>query len=189
APRYHTSGSLSMRLPSLSVVVLAAAMMLASFAVAPLCAQPAADTITVQVRQPGAAISPTMFGIFFEDINFGADGGLYPERVKNRSFEFTEPLAGWSKADNFAGEGQFLVRSEAALNDNNPHYLRLHIDDPKGFGVVNTGFRGMGLTAGTEYTFSAYVRVPGAGPKTLHASLTTPRNRVIGEATLTGFGG
>jgi hypothetical protein len=45
--------------------------------------------ITVQFDKPGAAISPTMFGLFFEDINFGADGGIYPERIKNRSFEFT----------------------------------------------------------------------------------------------------
>lgn len=45
------------------------------------------NTITVQVDRPGAAIAPTMFGLFFEDINFGADGGLYPERVKNRSVD------------------------------------------------------------------------------------------------------
>jgi hypothetical protein len=51
--------------------------------------------IQVQVDQPGAAIPPTLFGLFFEDINFGADGGLYPERVKNRSFEFPEPMMGW----------------------------------------------------------------------------------------------
>src|SRR5262245_42510005 len=54
-------------------------------------AQAQSDAITVQVGQPGAAISPTLFGLFFEDINFGADGGLYPERVKNRSFEFPDP--------------------------------------------------------------------------------------------------
>src|SRR5687768_8321536 len=54
-----------------------------------------ANTITVRVDKPGARIPATMFGLFFEDINFGADGGLYPERVKNRSFEFPEPLMGW----------------------------------------------------------------------------------------------
>lgn len=47
--------------------------------------------IRVDPAHPGAAISPQMFGIFFEDINFAADGGLYPELVKNRSFEFDEP--------------------------------------------------------------------------------------------------
>ena len=52
------------------------------------------EVITVDAGKPGAAISPHMFGVFFEDINFAADGGLYPERVKNRSFEFTEPPEG-----------------------------------------------------------------------------------------------
>ena len=47
--------------------------------------------ISVDGAHVGAAISPSMYGIFFEDINFGADGGLYPELVKNRSFEFQEP--------------------------------------------------------------------------------------------------
>src|SRR6185437_6324477 len=51
--------------------------------------------IAVDVAHPGAAISPQMFGVFFEDINFGAHGGLYPERIKNRSFEFDKPLMGW----------------------------------------------------------------------------------------------
>jgi len=51
--------------------------------------------ISVDAAHPGAAISPSMYGVFFEDINFGADGGLYPELVKNRSFEFQEPLTGW----------------------------------------------------------------------------------------------
>jgi len=54
-----------------------------------------AAVISIDAAHPGAAISPSMFGIFFEDINFGADGGLYPELVKNRSFEFNDPLTGW----------------------------------------------------------------------------------------------
>ena len=54
-------------------------------------------TIEVQTSQPGAKINPAMWGIFFEDINFGADGGLYAELVKNRGFEFPEPLMGWAR--------------------------------------------------------------------------------------------
>lgn len=42
-------------------------------------------------------IQPTMYGIFFEDINFAADGGIYAELIKNRSFEFDEPLTGWKQ--------------------------------------------------------------------------------------------
>ena len=57
--------------------------------------QQSSMVISVDAAHPGAAISPAMFGIFFEDINFGADGGLYPERIKNRSFEFDQPLNGW----------------------------------------------------------------------------------------------
>src|SRR5215210_6436416 len=67
------------------------------------------STITVQVDKPGAAISPTLFGLFFEDINFGADGGLYPERVKNRSFEFPDPLMGWKKMEGGASAGTLSV--------------------------------------------------------------------------------
>ena len=56
-------------------------------------------TITVQADKPGAQIPKTLFGLFFEDINFGADGGLYPERIKNRSFEFPNPMMGWKQLD------------------------------------------------------------------------------------------
>lgn len=51
--------------------------------------------MTVDVSKPTAKIQPEMYGIFFEDINFGADGGLYAELVKNRSFEFPQPFVGW----------------------------------------------------------------------------------------------
>ena len=66
--------------------------------------QQKAAVINVDAAHPGAAISPGMFGIFFEDINFGADGGLYPELVKNRSFEFQQPLTGWHEVLGFSGK-------------------------------------------------------------------------------------
>ena len=50
----------------------------------------------VEVQKTGATIQPTMYGAFFEDINFGADGGLYAELIKNRSFEFDNPFSGWT---------------------------------------------------------------------------------------------
>ena len=57
------------------------------------------NTVTVQTKKIGAEIQPTMYGIFFEDINFGADGGLYAELVKNRSFEFSpDHYMGWNSA-------------------------------------------------------------------------------------------
>ena len=127
-----------------------------------------AAVISVDASHPGAAISPSMFGIFFEDINFGADGGLYPELVKNRSFEFQEPLTGWHEVLGFSPKGldspkgELGVHTEDPLNQTNPHYLTARVYVP-GYSFYNTGFRGMGVESGAEYRFSAYVR--SAGPK------------------------
>ena len=130
------------------------------------------DVVTLDLSRTGPPISPTMFGVFFEDINFAADGGLYPERVKNRSFEFTEPLSGWRR--DFASRGELVIRTDGALNENNPHYLRLRsYTSDGGFGVVNSGFRGMGVESGAEYVLSAYVRAQPDGPRQLSARLTS----------------
>ena len=71
--------------------------------------------MVVKAGQPKADVQPTMWGVFFEDINFGADGGLYAELVKNRSFEFDAPLMGWKelKTSNATGRVLFLNRGEA----------------------------------------------------------------------------
>src|SRR4051812_43722780 len=90
----------------------------------------AAQTLTIPADRPGAAISPTFNGIFFEDINFGADGGLYPERVKNRSFEFDNPLMAWSTVKRPNAAGYVTIQTDRPLNANNPHYLRLIVAEP-----------------------------------------------------------
>jgi alpha-L-arabinofuranosidase len=137
-------------------------------------------------------MSPKMFGIFFEDINFGADGGLYPERIKNGSLEFTEPLSGWKEILSVnSGElgspkGELIIRTEDPLNASNPHYLRMRVYEP-GFGLSNVGYRGVGVESGAEYRFSAYVR--SQGQNALRASLTDEHGKEIGAGTLTGFDG
>jgi alpha-L-arabinofuranosidase len=146
------------------------------------------DIVTLDLARPGPPISPTMYGVFFEDINFAADGGLYPERVKNRSFEFTEPLNGWRRE--FSARGELVVRTETALNENNPHYLRLRSNAPDGtFKVVNSGFRGMGVESRAEYVLSAYVRAQPGGPRQLTARLTDEKGQPLAEGTLAGFTG
>lgn len=154
-------------------------------------AQPGATVIAVDAAHPGASISPTMFGIFFEDINFAADGGLYPERIKNRSFEFDQPLTGWHTiltTDPKGGmehtRGELAIGTENPLNSTNPHYLKVRAYEP-GFGFFNAGFRGIGVENGAEYRFSAYVR--SSGPKSVRATLTDGNDREIGSGTLTGF--
>lgn len=111
------------------------------------------DVMVVQANKIGAEIQPTMYGHFLEDINFAADGGLYAELVKNRSFEFPQNLMGWMTFGNVALEddGPF---------ERNPHYVRL---SPAGHGakctgIENEGFFGIGVKAGEGYRFSVWAR-------------------------------
>ena len=114
--------------------------------------------ITVNAKKLGADIQPTMYGIFFEDINYAADGGLYAELVKNRSFEFPDHFAGWDIS------GRVTLRNDGPFN-RNPHYVRLapsgHRD--KHTMIENHGFFGMGVKGGEEYRFSVWARVPDGG--------------------------
>jgi alpha-L-arabinofuranosidase len=148
--------------------------------------------IHVDIAHPGAAISPQMFGIFFEDINFAADGGLYPELVKNRSFEFNEPLTGWHEIMGVTAKGldspkgELDIRTQDPLNATNPHYLRVRAYEPD-YGFWNSGYRGMGMKEGAEYRFSAYVR--SGGPKAIRATITDGSGKEIGSGKLEGFGG
>lgn len=115
-------------------------------------------TLTIQADQPGAKINPAMWGIFFEDINLGADGGLYAELVKNRAFEFPDPLMGWFKLSPSKARGTLAIRDEDPFNPKNPHYLRIESKGSDLFGVANEGFRGIGVKQGESYNFSAQIR-------------------------------
>ena len=115
--------------------------------------------MTVDVSKPTAKIQPEMYGIFFEDINFGADGGLYAELVKNRSFEFPQPFVGWVPF------GNVTVQDANPCFDRNPHYVRV-VNDGRLLraGLDNEGYRGIGVKQGEEYRFSVYARTPDAKP-------------------------
>jgi alpha-N-arabinofuranosidase len=144
--------------------------------------------LTVQVDKPGAKISPTLWGIFFEDINFGADGGLYAEMVKNRSFEFPNAMMGWSKIQKKDAKGTLSIRDENPFEPANPHYLRIEVKNPgDGFGVTNEGFRGMGLRKGEKYWFSVYARSL-SGPMAFKAEVIASDGRKIAEARFDGVG-
>ena len=138
-------------------------------------------TVTVQVDQPRAAVAPNQFGIFFEDINFGADGGIYAELIKNRSFEFPDGLMGWSKLGD-ATSPRVLEREDRQTN--NRHYLQL-----SGGGIANNGFRGIGVRQGEEYLFSLQARNTGAKPAVLRVELADSGGRTIARAALRGVAG
>src|ERR1700753_3160659 len=91
-----------------------------------------AQSLTVEVNKPGAAIRPTMWGIFFEDINMAADGGLYAELIKNRSFEFNQPMMGWNILGHPQTQKDFLVLNRQQSNPSNPRFLRVTLHNGPG---------------------------------------------------------
>jgi len=146
-------------------------------------AQP--KTLVVNAETTIAHIQPTMWGLFFEDINFAADGGIYAELVKNRSFEFYKPLMGWKKTgEEYAGQFQIETRQDA----NNPRFLRLESLQGKELGLINEGFRGMGVVAGENYEFSVMAR-QSTGISTLKIELIDSTGNVIGKTELNSFSG
>jgi alpha-L-arabinofuranosidase len=123
------------------------------------------STVSVGVDRPGARINPAMWGVFFEDINFGADGGLYAELVKNRGFEFPDPLMGWTRISPSLANGELSVRTDEPFAPGNPHYVRIRSEGTALFGLSNEGFRGMGVRQGEAYDFSAEIRGVSGAPK------------------------
>ena len=122
--------------------------------------------LDVNTKKLGAPVQPTMYGIFFEDINYAADGGLYAELVKNRSFEFPNAFTGWDIS------GKVQLMNDGPF-ERNPHYVRLapsgHSD--KHTMIENHGFFGMGVKGGAEYRFSVWARVPDGGKAKLWIDL------------------
>ncbi|MBL8204907.1 MAG: carbohydrate binding domain-containing protein [Blastocatellia bacterium] len=158
------------------------AVLLAVFMALNLEAQ--TPVIEVQVNQPGAAMTPYQFGIFFEDINFGADGGIYAELIKNRSFEFPNALMGWSQT---GAQGSARVMERESQATNNRHYLQFNASG-SGFGITNSGFRGIGVEQGKEYAFSLQAQNTGA-PVTLRIELVNASGKVIGQTKLRNIKG
>jgi alpha-L-arabinofuranosidase len=138
--------------------------------------------IIVSVNKPIAPVQSTMWGIFFEDINFGADGGIYAELIKNRSFEFSVPLMGWRVRQSKFNEGNVLVLNRQAKNPANPRFLRVTKNDAgNDLNLTNEGFRGMGIKKGLRYDFSVQCRQLAPGLK-LHLELLNTSGKVIGSS-------
>ena len=143
-------------------------------------------SITVLTGRPGPKINPAMWGVFFEDINFGADGGLYAELVKNRSFEFPDPLMGWTRISPSLARGQLSIRNDKPFDPANPHYLRIQSEGTAPFGVANEGFRGIGLRDDETYDFSTQIRVVSGAPR-VNVQLYGTDGTLLASAPLQGF--
>ncbi len=111
------------------------------------------NEMIIDLKKPGAEIQATMYGLFFEDINYAADGGLYGELIKNRSFEFPQNFMGWETF------GNITLKNDGPF-ERNPHYVRLQYSghDHKRTGLQNEGFFGIGVEKDKEYRFSVWAK-------------------------------
>ncbi|MFN8429033.1 MAG: alpha-L-arabinofuranosidase C-terminal domain-containing protein [Spirosomataceae bacterium] len=145
--------------------------------------------IEIDATKPLVAIQPTMYGVFFEDINFAADGGLYAELIKNRSFEFEYPWMGWKhlpeSETRFNIQNEVTIYSNANVNPKNPKVVRVEKRDAqKDIGLQNEGFDGIGFKKDAKYDFSAFMR-SNRGNITLEIQLLNESGKVIGSAVIT----
>ncbi|MBM0226058.1 MULTISPECIES: alpha-L-arabinofuranosidase C-terminal domain-containing protein [Micromonospora] len=139
-------------------------------------------TINVDANGAGPAIDPAMYGVFFEDINRAADGGLYAELVQNRSFEYLPVdngsytgLTSWSAVSSAGGSGTIAtVNDEARLNERNRTYLKMTLSNAGAgtYGVMNSGYNtGIAVEAGKTYDFSVWARTDAADGTPLTVTL------------------
>lgn len=122
-------------------------------------------TFDVNTKKVEAKVQPTMYGIFFEDINYAADGGLYGELVKNRSFEFPDALMGWKAF------GKFEVKNDGPF-ERCPHYVVLGYSghNDAATGLQNEGYFGIGIEKAEDYRFSVWAKAV-SGDATVEVSL------------------
>ncbi|MEK6478622.1 alpha-L-arabinofuranosidase C-terminal domain-containing protein [Catalinimonas sp. 4WD22] len=145
----------------------------------------------INVADVVTEIQPTMYGIFFEDINFAADGGIYAEMIKNRSFEFDDPLMGWEqpKSDRFSmnDHSGFASALKGSTANPNTTFLRVTVKADTGYLLTNTGFRGMGVKEGEDYNFSVMARQQ-EGNSRMHIALVDSLGNSLGETTVSPSG-
>jgi alpha-L-arabinofuranosidase len=179
----------------------------------PRCAAPSGDpapagqtTVTINAAAPGKPISPELFGVFFEDISYAADGGLYAELIQNRSFEYQaagQPawnnLSFWEPVARGDGKVALFIDDALPVHPNNPHYAVVDASASKaggdtGAGLMNPGFDGIPVRAGESYELALFARknftggrwdaVRQTGPLALSARLESKDGGLLAEAAL-----
>jgi alpha-N-arabinofuranosidase len=143
--------------------------------------------LELNLANTGVKIAPTMYGIFFEDINFGADGGLYAEMVKNRSFEFDDPLMGWKQPNSDRHKLNEKSGFASVIENDHPvnkHLLRVQVKDDKGYSLINEGFRGIGVKANDLYNVSINAAAIDGNISAIKFQFTDAKGTVLGETTV-----
>lgn len=148
-------------------------------------------TLNIDAAEKVHEISDMLFGIFIEDINFAADGGLYAEMVQNRSFEFTEVAQGnekhaWSDVGTVKAA---VIENDSAgcLNANNPNYMVLENTSASPAGIANRGFLdGMSVSKDARYTFSVWAKGMDGYTGPMHVALTEGKE-ILGSADISAL--
>lgn len=144
--------------------------------------------LNVDLTKSITKIQPTMYGIFFEDINFAADGGLYAEMVKNRSFEFNAPLMGWSQPNSSTHsmnkESGLALPMRTEGNPKNADFCRVTINNDKAYQIINEGFRGMGIKKDAKYNLSLKAANHDNAIKKIIIQFIDANKNVLGETTI-----
>ncbi len=151
-----------------------------------------AHNLEVDLANIVSPIQTTMYGVFFEDINFGADGGLYPELIKNRNFEFENPMQGWTQPNSDrhsmnakSGFASIVKKNENAANRN---YLHVEVSDAKKYTLVNEGFRGIGVHQGKKYWTRAVINNADGKISKVIFSVVDTTDKVIGSYSFSPSG-
>ncbi|MBO9201410.1 MULTISPECIES: alpha-L-arabinofuranosidase C-terminal domain-containing protein [Niastella] len=141
------------------------------------------EVYKIDIKNTRANIQPTMWGLFFEDINRGADGGLYAELIKNRSFDFPKPMTAWETWPKNVRDGIFLITKDMDPNAKDPKFMTVSTSEKDTVGLVNSGFDGIYFKKGLNYTFTLqYQQVqPGIHVRVF---LINTNNRPIGNASM-----
>jgi alpha-L-arabinofuranosidase len=151
-----------------------------------------AGVLTIHTQERGARLGD-LFGIFFEDLNHAADGGLYAELVQNRSFEFApidrpdyHALTAWEKVERGGGRAIVTVESNQPLHERNPHYAVIQIEKAgDGVGIMNLGYHpGMPIRQGETYRFSCYARRDDCFAEPVRVALEGADGRILGQAEI-----
>ena len=135
--------------------------------------------IKVDVAQKGIEISPTLYGIFYEDINYASDGGLYAELIRNRSFEYDAEKPEHWKAE----RSEISLVSDDLLNEKQGHALLVKSPIP-GAGISNPGYWGINVVTGTQYKLSFWIKVLHGKPGSVLARLATKSDHTLGATAI-----
>lgn len=132
------------------------------------------------------AISDKLIGIFFEDISFGADGGLYAEMIQNRDFEYTnEDNRRWDATTAWSVEGlEFTIDTVAPISANNPHYAVLRNASGQQGKLTNSGYDGIAVKKGEKYDFSIFGRLAEGNNGNVVVLILSPDNKVLGAGSV-----